>query len=51
MYEPLSSVCDQLGPARLTTAKEAGILPRAAAEAIARGRMAEARRYRRAFPA
>lgn len=35
----------------LTTAKEAGMVPRAAAEAIARERLAEARRYRRAFPA
>jgi glutamate dehydrogenase (NAD(P)+) len=35
----------------LATAKEAGILPRAAAEAIARRRLEEARRYRRAFPA
>jgi glutamate dehydrogenase (NAD(P)+) len=35
----------------LTTAKEGGILPRAAADPIARGRLEEARRYRRAFPA
>ena len=35
----------------LTASKEAGILPRAAADAIARERLAEARRYRRAFSA
>jgi glutamate dehydrogenase (NAD(P)+) len=107
MYEPLSMVCDQLGPAKVVLLRDpavgleaavvvdslaagpaiggvrmapdvtltevarlaramtlknllagvahgggkAGIVPRAAAEAIARGRLAEARRYRRAFPA
>lgn len=33
----------------LTAAKEAGIMPREAADAIARERLAEAQRYRRAF--
>lgn len=35
----------------LTAAKEAGILPRAAANAIARERLVEAQRYRRSSPA